>query len=137
MIEEIKEHLNNIIDKREIIKDEEILIDLSYYNGASITSKYNGTTVKELLEHDDDHLHGDNEKTIKFLVQLSNIIRHFSSLDDSDHVDYRFKAGLYPNSEAKMEELSETLEALGVINKDENFLNKLYDEGYEIIKRVD
>lgn len=117
--------LRKLLDIRKLIEYGQILIEFDD-DGVSVVGIQEGK-ITTRIPLDSNHL--DNENTIKCLCKVMQTINYLIGWDSTKHAAYRMECGLRPNDDITTKKLEKVL--------DKETQNKLYEAGYEIIRRVD
>jgi len=121
VVDLLSEKIKDLINIKSLLKLSDVLIQHKR-NGVEVT---NGEDT-ELITIDEDYT--DNENEIKFLCEVARTVNYQMGMDTSKHNEYRFECGLLPNGESSYMQIEKDLPGVD--------LEKIYDAGYEIIKRA-
>lgn len=138
VIEVSEEHLDSMIGKlvglfdlkkfieygQVYIENNDGIVSITGYDG-----DYKNTTVVDIDAESMAFSNSDNEAEIRAMCGIARALRNYLDIDSNKYADFRFCCGLEPNSDKEIEKLDK------VVTHETR--EKLWDAGYEIIKRPD
>ena len=120
--------LKKLINLRELITYGQVLIE---FNDDSITltgyeGDYKGTYSFDV---DLSDYSGRNFKRLQQFARFLSMLTYMLEADRSKHSDYRLHIGADPNGDKQWDDLMKII--------DKEMFDKLYEKGYNIVKRLD
>lgn len=130
--EKVREFVKGIsyyVDLRKMISYGQILVEFDEDEYISVTGMENAIVTSCVQV---DEMAPEAEVPSKTaLCKALKIVKYFIGMDNSKHVPYRVEVGLEPNDDITHDKM---LAETGLTNEQ---VHKIYDSGYDIIKRVD